>query len=136
MRPHDPLSSYERISALLCPSLPSPFVSVRFGANPQLVHSPLRSPLTCAAFRIHLIAGRSTSTPCQFVTHRINTVPFPLAASPVLPVVPYLRIVGHVVSPRFRLLPTRMRPVPRARQRRSWREAGARIVRTGHHRGA
>ena len=91
-RPHDPLSSYERITAPYCSSFPSPLVSVRCGANPQLVHSPLRSPLTCAAFRIHLIAGRSTSTPCQFVTPRINTVPFPLAASPVLPVVPYPRM--------------------------------------------
>ena len=68
LKPHDPPSSYERISALHCPSSPSPFISVRFGANPQLVHSPLRSPLTCAAFRIHL------------------------AASPVLPAVPYPRI--------------------------------------------
>ena len=116
-RPHDPPSSYERIptsrrqsfpSRIPAPSLisfPSPFVSVRCGANPQLVHSPLRSPLTCAAFRIHLIAIRFTLIPCQFVTARI-----PLAASPVLPVVPYLRIVGHVVSPRFRLPPTRSGP--------------------------
>lgn len=104
-RPHEPLSSYERITAPYCTSFPSPLVSVRCGANPQLVHSPLRSPLTCAAFRIHLIAIRFTLIPCQFVTARI-----PLAASPVLPVVPYLRIVGHVVSPRFRLPPTRSGP--------------------------
>lgn len=95
----------EGITAPYCPSSPSPLVSVRCGANPQLVHSPLRSPLTCAAFRIHLIAIRFTLIPCQFVTARI-----PLAASPVLPVVPYLRIVGHVVSPRFRLPPTRSGP--------------------------
>lgn len=101
--PHDPPSSYERIRAAPRGSSPFPFVSVRCGANPLHVSS--------WHFRLTSRRGPShISYPSRFSALQHAAFPFHLAALPVLPVVPYLRIVGHVVSPRFRLPPTRSGP--------------------------
>ena len=76
----------------------------------------------CVAVRIHCTSALGTSVsprveaplyesyPSRFSALQHAAFLFHLAALPVLPVVPYLRIVGHVVSPRFRLLPTRSGP--------------------------
>lgn len=96
-------------------------------AMPSLFHPPLvhSFPLPVAACPFLLNSSPSNTGPFRFISRRGPShisypsrfsalqhaaFPFPLAASPVLPVVPYLRIVGHVVSPRFRLLPTRSGP--------------------------
>lgn len=122
LMPHDPPSSYERIRAAPRDSSPFPFVSVRFGANPlhvvswhcQAIASLVYSfppPVAACPFRLISRRGPShISYPSRFSALQHAAFPFHLAALPVLPVVPYLRIVGHVVSPRFRLLPTRSGP--------------------------
>lgn len=68
-------------------------------------------PVAACPFRLTSRRGPShISYPSRFSALQHAAFLFHLAALPVLPVVPYLRIVGHVVSPRFRLLPTRSGP--------------------------
>lgn len=102
--PHDPPSSYERIRAAPRGSSPFPFVSVRCGANPlhvsswhclaiaSLVYS-FPPPVAACPFRLTSRRGPShISYPSRFSALQHAAFPFHLAALPVLPVVPYLRI--------------------------------------------
>lgn len=79
---------------------PSPLSSILFRRQSQRVLS--------VSSRVE--APLYESYPSRFSALQHAAFLFHLAALPVLPVVPYLRIVGHVVSPRFRLLPTRSGP--------------------------
>lgn len=96
-------------------------------AMPSLFHPPLVHSFPCQSQRVLSFSILVPATPVLSVSSRVEaplyeSYPsrfsalqhaaflFHLAALPVLPVVPYLRIVGHVVSPRFRLLPTRSGP--------------------------
>ncbi len=95
------------IPAPYCSSFPSPFVSVRCGANPlhvvswhcQAIAIPpsscpfLSVPVVACPFRLTSRRGPShISYPSRFSALQHAAFPFHLAALPVLPVVPYLRI--------------------------------------------
>lgn len=86
-------------------------------AMPSLFHPPLVHSFPCQSQRVLSLSILIPAT--RFLSLSPLVLAFPShcvsqflysAALPVLPVVPYLRIVGHVVSPRFRLLPTRSGP--------------------------
>lgn len=70
------------ITAPYCSSFPSPFVSVRFGANPLHVaswhcHAIAIPPSSCPFLSV---ASRSVSFPSQFYSQQYRSFPFHLAS--------------------------------------------------------